>query len=123
VRKAGSRHARGGRQASEDYEGGMTHAAMAAPIGTPSASTATAMISLVAWLSTGSSSSAMVGSTMARHAVRLDSSALKGSLLCVGAQRTVEVGDCADAACISPSSTAEISKTEIGGKRMEASRS
>jgi hypothetical protein len=54
----------------------MTHAAMAAPIGTPSASTATAMISLVAGLSTGSSSSAMAGSTMARHAFRFGSSAL-----------------------------------------------
>jgi hypothetical protein len=48
--------------ASEDYEGGMTPAAMAAPTSTPSPNTATAMISLVAWLSTGSSSSAM-GST------------------------------------------------------------
>ena len=34
----------------EDYEGGMTYAARATPIGTRSASTATAMISLVAWL-------------------------------------------------------------------------
>ena len=50
---------------SEDYEGGMTPAAMAAPTSTPTANTATAMISLVAWLSTGSSSSVMGGSTIA----------------------------------------------------------
>ena len=66
---------------SRDYEGGMTHAAIAAPIGTPSSNTATAMISLVAWLSIGASSSAMVGSTMARHPLSLGSSALEGSCM------------------------------------------
>jgi len=74
----------------------MTHAAMAAPIGTPSASTATAMISLVAWLSIGSSSSAIVGSTMAPHALSVGSSALKGSRMAILGPVTITNANIAD---------------------------
>jgi hypothetical protein len=63
----------------ENYEGGMTHAAMAAPASAPSANTTTAVISLAVWLSTGSSSSALGGRlTMARHDSAVTSGATSG---------------------------------------------
>src|SRR5580700_1645074 len=57
------------RRADEVQEGGIIHAAMAAPASTPSADTSVPIISLAVWLRTGwvSSSAAGGGSTMVRH--------------------------------------------------------